>query len=386
MSKYKSRNSIFESIRPSLRKSVKPGRNDESVYPNMGKSTYDGAAFKEEKSKTAGNQYGMTGNLSGTASNTRNVSGTLSGIGKAGMPGSQGNIGNTGSFGNPASTGAFGTAGTGKTGMQGSMAKNNAPGASLRTLSGAAKNAAKSSIAGEASYTAAYRTPAGSPKSITPEFLNAACSMREPAQNQKNLADTDAAGKQPKEAEADLTAQALLGQQQKTEEIIRKQHEFEQWRVQETERLEQKKKKLTKQQKQLEQERMQLDLEKRSFQHQQEFAETRQKKEEQLLDMKRQLLENELFKLAEERKTFEQKRNFYKQVDSYQKDDLRKKPSAIHGTIFFAGVNNQSALRKRYKDLLKIYHPDNKCGDTDTIQEINREYQHLQEVLAGGRQ
>ena len=99
--------------------------------------------------------------------------------------------------------------------------------------------------------------------------------------------------------------------------------------------------------------------------------------------MKRQLLENELYKLAEEKKQFEQKKDFYRHVDSYQKGDIRKKPSAIHGTLFFAGVNNLSALRKRYKDLLKIYHPDKKCGDTDTIQEINREYNHLQELMGG---
>lgn len=169
------------------------------------------------------------------------------------------------------------------------------------------------------------------------------------------------------------------------EETIQRQHEFEQWRVEETERLERKKQKLRKQKRQMDQERLQLDIEKRRFQHQQEFALSRNKNEEHLLDMKRQLLENELYKLAEEKKQFEQKRDFYKHVDSYQKEDIRKKPSAIHGTLFFAGVNNLSALRKRYKDLLKIYHPDNKCGDTDTIQEINREYNHLQEVMGGGK-
>ena len=31
--------------------------------------------------------------------------------------------------------------------------------------------------------------------------------------------------------------------------------------------------------------------------------------------------------------------------------------------LYFRGVDNQLALRKRYKDLLKIYHPDNLDGD-----------------------
>lgn len=179
------------------------------------------------------------------------------------------------------------------------------------------------------------------------------------------------------------SADILLSQQRQKalEDMIRAQHEFEQWRVQETERLQFKKQKLRTQKRQIEQERMELDVEKRHFLHQQEFQETRYKNEEHLLDMKRQILESELYKLAEEKKRFEQKRSLYEKVESKQKEDIRKKPSAVHGAMFFAGINSQSALKKRYKDLLKIYHPDNQYGDTDTIQAINREYQRLMEQM-----
>ncbi len=163
----------------------------------------------------------------------------------------------------------------------------------------------------------------------------------------------------------------------KSEKIIKMQHEFEMWRVQETERLESKKQNLRRETRQMEQERMKLNIEKAHFHRQQEFEETKKKHEEHLLEMKRQILEGELYKLAEEKKQFEQKKSFYDQVDAYQKDDIRTRPASVHGAMFFAGVNNQSSLKKRYKDLLKIYHPDNKYGDTDAIQEINREYQRL---------
>ena len=46
-------------------------------------------------------------------------------------------------------------------------------------------------------------------------------------------------------------------------------------------------------------------------------------------------------------------------------------------TTFFRGVGSELALKKRYKDLLKIYHPDNMCGDTDTVQRINQEFASL---------
>ncbi len=172
-----------------------------------------------------------------------------------------------------------------------------------------------------------------------------------------------------------------LRQDAAAEKMIQKQHEFERWRIQETEKLESKKQKLRRQTRQMEEERMQLNIEKAHFYRQQEFELTKKKHEEHLLEMKRQILEGELYKLAEEKKQFEQKKNFYKQVDSYQKSDIRTKPASVHGEIFFAGVNSQSSLKKRYKDLLKIYHPDNKCGDTDAIQEINREYQRLLEKM-----
>ncbi len=46
-------------------------------------------------------------------------------------------------------------------------------------------------------------------------------------------------------------------------------------------------------------------------------------------------------------------------------------------SVFFQGVNNPLALKKRYKDLIKIFHPDNLAGDKDVIQCINREYEML---------
>ena len=43
----------------------------------------------------------------------------------------------------------------------------------------------------------------------------------------------------------------------------------------------------------------------------------------------------------------------------------------------FRGVKNPLALKKRYKDLIKIFHPDNVAGDKEMFQKINREYESL---------
>lgn len=45
--------------------------------------------------------------------------------------------------------------------------------------------------------------------------------------------------------------------------------------------------------------------------------------------------------------------------------------------IFFKGITTEDGLKKRYKDLVKIFHPDNISGDKDTLQQITHEYETL---------
>ena len=94
------------------------------------------------------------------------------------------------------------------------------------------------------------------------------------------------------------------------------------------------------------------------------------------------ILEEELVKLASEKQQMERKKEFYSRVSDFEREhtqsareSVRKK--VVRGDMFFTGVGNKQSLKKRYKDLIKIYHPDNLDGDKDTIQEINREYDHL---------
>ncbi|MBR5359817.1 MAG: J domain-containing protein, partial [Lachnospiraceae bacterium] len=49
----------------------------------------------------------------------------------------------------------------------------------------------------------------------------------------------------------------------------------------------------------------------------------------------------------------------------------------FNASQFFIGVNSSLAVRKRYKDLLKIFHPDNLCGDESIVKAINEEYEKL---------
>lgn len=165
----------------------------------------------------------------------------------------------------------------------------------------------------------------------------------------------------------DLTAMKM-----KEEEIA-----FAQWSHDEADLIERKKQALRKEKKELERERRKLEREKKEFSLSKRMESKRMEKEKQLFDMKWKILEEELKKLADEKAQVEKQRKFYKYLADHEaQEDTNTK--IVSGDMFFVGVEDKQTLKKRYKDLIKIYHPDNISGDVGTIQEINREYDRLQ--------
>ncbi len=51
---------------------------------------------------------------------------------------------------------------------------------------------------------------------------------------------------------------------------------------------------------------------------------------------------------------------------------------------YFSGIKTVEELRKKYRELLKKYHPDNDGGSIEVTQEINAEYDRLFAVLCQG--
>lgn len=91
----------------------------------------------------------------------------------------------------------------------------------------------------------------------------------------------------------------------------------------------------------------------------------------QQLDLDRRRLDKEWARLAAE-KEFLEEHSVYEGISEV--------------SLFFHGVKNPLALKKRYKDLTKIFHPDNLAGDTEIIQRINREYENLKREYEGYKQ
>lgn len=109
------------------------------------------------------------------------------------------------------------------------------------------------------------------------------------------------------------------------------------------------------------------------------------------LEDNRKRLENDLIFFNKKQITLE---NGFKQLDTdrqrlnkEREDFLRFRESSMkykpvpsleyRQGIFFKGITTEKELKKRYKDLIKVFHPDNMSGDNDTLQNINREYENL---------
>jgi hypothetical protein len=134
---------------------------------------------------------------------------------------------------------------------------------------------------------------------------------------------------------------------------------------------------LEEQKRQLEHQRQQLEREQKEFQWQKQLDAKQRARQEQMLTMKQQVLEEELRKLAKEKEYVGRQKAFYDRVISDQEPVVEA--VVVKAELFFAGVESESALKKRYKDLIKIYHPDNLSGNNETLQEINREYDRLRQ-------
>ena len=64
----------------------------------------------------------------------------------------------------------------------------------------------------------------------------------------------------------------------------------------------------------------------------------------------------------------------YRGYDEDYDDPGEKAPQPSSSFDFFAGCTSRESVDKKYKSLVKLYHPDNMDGDTAALQEINAQY------------
>lgn len=105
----------------------------------------------------------------------------------------------------------------------------------------------------------------------------------------------------------------------------------------------------------------------------------RMKRENQFFDKKMQILQDGFRKLNSDREKFEKERSRFLLEKEYYEENVLLQEAQGEKLVqqLFCGVKNQLTLKKRYKDLMKIYHPDNLAGNHDMVLLINKEYEQL---------
>ncbi len=155
---------------------------------------------------------------------------------------------------------------------------------------------------------------------------------------------------------------------------------IQEWCLQETVEEKSEEKRINDEKEELKRQQEQFEQEKQEFQRSKSFEQQKLEQEKRLFEMKWKLLEEEWRKLVIERERVERKRAFYARIADFETSANAIKHD-VSASVFFRGVKNSSGLKKRYKDLLKIYHPDNLHGDHGVIQKINEEYEKLKSSM-----
>lgn len=137
----------------------------------------------------------------------------------------------------------------------------------------------------------------------------------------------------------------------------------------------------------IEEEREKLERDKK------EFERLKKTKENELLIKEKQLIrqkelfdkqwgivEKELHRIAHDKDRISKEKAYIER----QKVELRAEQNKNHTVkngAFFVGVTNETSLKKRYRDLMKIYHPDSGNGDEATLLYINKEFENLKKLF-----
>ncbi|MBQ4283368.1 MAG: hypothetical protein IJB96_05500 [Lachnospira sp.] len=160
--------------------------------------------------------------------------------------------------------------------------------------------------------------------------------------------------------------------------------EKQRWLFKENLRLQELNVKLEKERKIVEDERKLIEIQKGMLERQQSKNQLLSKQlqnQKNLFDSQWQLLEKETRQLAIDKERFERDKLVYK--DSVYREARRGISYEGNTKLFFKGVDDSVSLRKRYKELMKIFHPDNTHGDTELIKAIGEEYEKQKRYYLG---
>lgn len=146
------------------------------------------------------------------------------------------------------------------------------------------------------------------------------------------------------------------------------------WLFQENMRLENERNEFIRVRDKFQQERVKLRDELDELNRRTVLERKRLKEENLFFEKKMLILQDGFRRLEEDRRSFEREKRTFREENARQQENWNNAPDASVAEVLFRSVNNPLALRKRYRDLVKIFHPDNMFGDEELAQQINKEF------------
>ncbi len=148
--------------------------------------------------------------------------------------------------------------------------------------------------------------------------------------------------------------------------------EIKHWLFLENVRLQQERQEIAEEKQRLLKEKEAFEKNVKSQQAALELQEKKLCRQKELFEKQWHIMENELRRMARDRAAMEKERETLKKLQNQTRASAHSSAAG-----FFAGISGQAGLKKRYRELLKIYHPDNEGGDDGTVLIINQEYRIL---------
>lgn len=108
--------------------------------------------------------------------------------------------------------------------------------------------------------------------------------------------------------------------------------------------------------------------------------------ESRFFAQKMQILQSGFLQLDADRRKFQKEKDKFDAKKEVYHDNQSYYQHMEVSSVLFCGVNSYLTLKKRYKDLIKMFHPDNVAGDREMVQILNREYEELKKAYEIGKQ
>lgn len=109
------------------------------------------------------------------------------------------------------------------------------------------------------------------------------------------------------------------------------------------------------------------------------------KQDELFFEKKMEILKNGFAQLEAERRKLEHQKIELEAERNAHQSTVRQDRGMEIAEMLFQGVNSHLALKKRYRDLIKMFHPDNIAGDHEMVLVINRIYEELKQDYEMGK-